>query len=290
MRLARSGRAHRSSPPDGRGHQATRQRSLRARDPPTPAGHRRVARRDSWIEAGDGALALASSLLKRGRVRDAQDALEDARQFASRCGRAEVLVDVAVLTGEAWIDRARLDDAESVLGAALPAARATGDALRLANASLALARCGFWRGRYADAATALPVATTDWPAELRLGQAVLAARIAVGQREPGRAMASVSEALELSSAGHNPSMIAAASCAAAFVHLSVGDLGAVDRDVASSISAARSAHDPLRAIRARLLLAEAERRRKRASNALGIFSGSFAPPRTSPRHFTPNAP
>ena len=227
-----------------------------------------LARRDSWVEAGDGALTLASSLLKRGRIRDAQEALEEARRFASRSGREDVLVDVAVLTGEAWIDRARLDDAESVLGAALPAARANGNDLRLANASLALARCGFWRGRYADASAALPVATSNWPADLRLRQAALAARIAVGQGEPGVAMAAVAEALELSRAGSVPSMLAAALCTAAFVHLSVGDLDSVDRDVASSISAARSAHDPLRAIRARLLLVEAERRRERVSNAL----------------------
>jgi DNA-binding NtrC family response regulator len=227
-----------------------------------------LARRDSWVDAGDGALTLAVSLLKRGRIRDAQEALDEVRQFAGRAGRNGLLVDAAVLTGETWIDRARLDEAESVLGAALQAARATGDALQLAKASLAIARCGFWRGRYADAAAALPTPTSAWPAELRLRHATLAARIAVGERDPGRAMESVSAALELSRGGSNPSMIAAASCAAAFVHLAVGDLGAVDRDVAGSIAAARSAHDPLRAIRARLLLAEAERRRARASTAL----------------------
>src|SRR5207249_11018684 len=60
---------------------------------------------------------------------------------------------------------------------------------------------------------------------------------------------------------------ATAAYASAFVHVAVGDLDAADREIAASISAARAAHDPLRALRARLLRADVERRRGRAASS-----------------------
>src|SRR5262249_54917732 len=63
----------------------------------------------------------------------------------------------------------------------------------------------------------------------------------------------------------------AASYASAFAHLALGDLDACDRDVAASRAAARLAHDPLRAIRARLLAAEAERRRNKPGAAVRVL-------------------
>ena len=49
----------------------------------------------------------------------------------------------------------RLDEADSVLGAALAAARALEDPPRVAAVSLALARASYWRGEYADAEAVL---------------------------------------------------------------------------------------------------------------------------------------
>ncbi len=226
-----------------------------------------LARRDAWTDAANGAVVLASALLGRGRVRDAQAAMEEGRQWASRAARSSLLLDIATLSGEAWIDLARLDEAESVLGAALASARVAHDTGRRRVASLALARCLFWRGRYADAAAALGGVPEDVPAAIRARHSLLATRIAVGVRDVGRAMALVTEAGQRSRAAGDAAGIAAATCTAAFVHLAVGDLDAVERDVQESIAAARAAHDPLRALRARLLLAEAERRRGRAAVA-----------------------
>jgi two-component system response regulator HydG len=226
-----------------------------------------LARRDAWIDATTGALALASALLGRGRTQAARSALDDARRFAGRGGRDELLIDVAVLAGEAWIDLARLDEAEATLTAAASAARAAGDGLRAAIATIGLARALFWRGRYADAASALGGPSDDWPAALRLRHALLQARIAVGQREFSRAMSLVNDASRTAGA-NSAAAQAATSCTAAFVHLAVGDLDAVGADAATAIAAARAGHDPLRAIRARLLLAEAERRRGRKPASL----------------------
>jgi len=242
-----------------------------------------LVRRDGWIEAADAALTLSSSLLRRGRVREAQAALDEARQFASRSGQESTLIDVAVMSGEALIDLARLDDAEAVLTTARAAAHASGDHPRSATAALGLARCLFWRGRYADAAgalTAMPAPDDVSPA-IGLRRRLLAARAAVGQRDFSNAMSLVGESAQSPTVNEQPAWRSMVACAAAFVHLAVGDLDAVDRDVAVAIASSRAAHDPLRAVRARLLLAEAERRRGRTSSAANhlrrLASGSIVP-------------
>ena len=136
-----------------------------------------LARRGAWSDAAGGALALAGSLLRRGRTRDAQSVIAEGRDYASRADAQGTLADLAVLSGEAWIDLERLDEADSVLGAALAASRAVQDPERIAAASLALARASYWRGAFADAA-AIVSAAPDVPA-LRVRRVLL--------ESPGRA-------------------------------------------------------------------------------------------------------
>jgi DNA-binding NtrC family response regulator/tetratricopeptide (TPR) repeat protein len=224
-----------------------------------------LARRGAWADAGGGALGLVRVLLRRGRARDAQAVLEDARQYATRAGHEPMLVDLAILSGEAWIDLGRLDEAEGVLGTALAAARAAQDPARGGGASLSLARCLYWRGQYADAQDALRAAPEAAALPARVRHRLIGSRIAVGLVDFSGAMSLVTEARQ--DAANERGLQAAAAYAAAFVHLAVGDLDAVEREVAESIIAARLAHDPLRAVRARLLRAEAERRRGRTATA-----------------------
>jgi DNA-binding NtrC family response regulator/tetratricopeptide (TPR) repeat protein len=224
-----------------------------------------LARRSDWANAADGALALAGALLRRGRARDALAAIDEGRQYARRAGRDGVLLDLATLDGEAWIDLGRLDEAERVVVTALAAARAASDPARAAAASVTLARCLYWRGQYAEAGAALGGPSHEMA---RVRHALLAARIAVGLRDVSRAMSLVLEAGEWASAAGPAGSKAAVNFTAAFVHLAVGDLDAVERAVSESIAAARAAHDPLRAIRARLIRAEAERRRGRNAAAV----------------------
>ena len=226
-----------------------------------------LARRSDWSNAADGALALAGALLRRGRARDALAAIDEGREYARRSGREGVLLDLATLDGEAWIDLARLDEAERVVATALATARAASDPARAAAASLTLGRCLYWRGQYAEAGAALSAPSHDLPA-LRVRHALLAARIAVGLRDVSRAMSLVLEAGEWTSAAGPAGSKAAVDFTAAFVHLAVGDLDAVERAASESIADARAAHDPLRAIRARLIRAEAERRRGRNAAAV----------------------
>ncbi|HEY2150236.1 MAG TPA: sigma-54 dependent transcriptional regulator [Vicinamibacterales bacterium] len=220
-----------------------------------------LARRDDWTEACRGAIELGWTLLRRGRTREAQNAIENARIYASHSDSSKLLLEVALLSGEAWIDSARLDEAERVLGTELVSARAARDHECAARAGVSLARCLFWRGRYADADVALSAIGDKDAVAIRSRHARQAARIAIGLRDVGRAMTLITGACEQARAIADPALVAAASCTAAFVHLAVGDLDAAARDVDECRTAARAAHDPLRAVRAVLLLCEIERRR-----------------------------
>ena len=219
-----------------------------------------------WPHARDGAIALVGSLLKRGRPQDARAVLADAKDYATRAGQDAAVIDVAIFTGVAWTDLARLDAAEGVLQAALAASRSSETPVRLEHARLALARCLFWRGRYAEAATLL--ASMERPAEATATAVAVAAassRIAIGQRDLGGAVATATEALDLAARMGDPAVLARAACAAAFAHLAIGDRVASDRDVDRAIRAARAARDPLSALRARLLAAESARRAGRGA-------------------------
>jgi DNA-binding NtrC family response regulator/tetratricopeptide (TPR) repeat protein len=226
-----------------------------------------LARRADWDRAAEGTLHLASCLLGRGRPRDAQAALDEARQYAGRVHRESLLVDIATLTGEAWIDLARLDEAESVLATAVASARGAADHGRQVMATIALSRCLYWRGHYAEAAATLAAVREPAVRPHALRAELLAARIAIGQGEYDEATSGAAAALASARATGDARGTAAALYCAALVRTSVGDLDAADGDLTAAIGAARSAHDPLRAVRARLLQVEVDRRRGRRGAA-----------------------
>ncbi len=216
-----------------------------------------LARRGAWSDAARGALALAGSLLRRGRTREAQTIAGEGRDYATRAGEEATLLDLAILSGDAWIDMGRLDEADSVLGAALAAARARQDPERIAAASVGLARSAYWRGEYA-AAEAILDAAPEVPAQ-RVRRVLLTSRIAVGRGDLNRAMLLLATIAEVT---------AAVMWVTALVHLAVGDLNAVQRDLSETLTLARAARDPQRVTRARLLRAEVERGRGRPAAAL----------------------
>jgi hypothetical protein len=69
-----------------------------------------LARRDAWSDATENGLALTRALLDRGRARDAQRVLGMFATGASRSGVPATLIDVAILSGTAWLDVMRLDE------------------------------------------------------------------------------------------------------------------------------------------------------------------------------------
>jgi DNA-binding NtrC family response regulator/tetratricopeptide (TPR) repeat protein len=227
-----------------------------------------LARRGAWTDAAEGGVRLAAALLKRGRSIDAQKAIDEAREHATRAAGAEsLMIDLAALSGHAWIDRARLDEAENVAAAALAAARESGDAGRLAAAQLALSRCLFWRGRYEEAAACVDHPGHPVPPAIAVHRAIVSSRVAVGRGDFGRALADAASAAQLAAEQGIDALKAAAAHAHAFVRLNVGDLDAAERDAAEAIALAHRGHDPLRSVRARLVRAEIERRRGRTGVA-----------------------
>ena len=242
-----------------------------------------LARRGDWAGAIDGSMALAASLLRRGRPRDAKTVLDAARHYCQRTADGESLVAIATLSGVAWTDLGRLGEAGSVLGAA--AASCNPATQSAAPVALALARCRFWQARFREADAALDgVVTARLDAAMDIRIHIVRSRIAVGRLDFNRSMAAAAEAVRGANALTDPSLMAEAACAAAFTHLAVGDLESLERDAAACVSAARSARDPLRVFRVRLLLAEQFRRAGRRAEALEVlrvlqrFAATHLPP------------
>jgi DNA-binding NtrC family response regulator/tetratricopeptide (TPR) repeat protein len=239
-----------------------------------------LSRRRDWSHAADGSLLLAGMLVRRGRVREAQVVLDTARDGLSQAGDRARLTDVAIQRGVALVELARLEDAETVLGAAIAAAHSAGDEDRRARAVSALARTLFWRGKYDEAQSTLRSLSRDLIDDrAAITRLALASRIAVGEKALDLAVTWASEAMERAHGKGEAPFLAQAGYAAAFAHLAVGDVAAVERDAAVCISAARSTHDPLLAVRCRLLLVEAFRRAGRHAPALALLQrlGKIAP-------------
>jgi DNA-binding NtrC family response regulator/tetratricopeptide (TPR) repeat protein len=222
-----------------------------------------LARRDAWTNAAHGALTLAGELMRRGRPRDAHRVLTDAASYAERANDGGGLLDAATLSGESWIDAARLDEAERVLTAALTSARAAADRAHEATLLTSLARCLFWRAEYAAASSCLEsAATTTLSGAAEVRRLRMIARVAVARGEPGPAIAALEEARRQMSPD-DADLRADLEDTWAFVELLVGDYDSVDAHVDASVSASRRARRPLRGLSARLLRAEADRRRSR---------------------------
>jgi tetratricopeptide (TPR) repeat protein len=231
----------------------------------------KMARRAAWIDALRGAQALSDALLRRGRAREALAAAAEGREYASRAGDESALIDLAIVSGNAWIDVGRLDEAESVLGAALVAARALPEPERAAALSLTLARASYWRGAYADAEALIGPVSNSRPVRVR--SMALASRIAVAVGDLGHAMTLAAAAVKEADSDSDVSAKASAAWVTAVAHFAVGDFSAAERDLSETLSLAQAAGIQ-RAIRARLLHAEVERAQGRPQPASRSCSAS----------------
>jgi len=233
-----------------------------------------LTRRGEWTEAAEGSLALAASLLKRGRPHDSKAVIDAARDACRRAAGERLVISAATLSGTASIDLGRLDEAETVLAAAHTVAAHGDDRESLVSVSIALARARFWRGRYAEAQDALRPLVSD-AAELepaaRVRLDVMRSRIAAALDEVAAAVTMSAAAVERADGLARFDLVALATCAAAFAHLVAGDLAAVRRDVAACTAAARATRDPLRRVRAELLLCEHLRRAGLFDEARRVF-------------------
>ncbi|HZW74964.1 MAG TPA: sigma-54 factor interaction domain-containing protein, partial [Caldimonas sp.] len=167
----------------------------------------------------------------------------------------------------------RLDEAETVLAAAQTVAVQSEDRNLLPDVALALARARFWHGRYADAQdTVRPLLDAELGAATRVRVDVMRTRVAVALDDVALAVGTSAAAVERADGLARFDLVAAATCAAAFAHLAAGDLAAVRRDVAACAAASRATRDPLRRLRAELLLCEHLRRAGLFDEARRVFT------------------
>jgi DNA-binding NtrC family response regulator/tetratricopeptide (TPR) repeat protein len=236
------------------------------------------ARRDAWGDAAAAGLRLARALLGRGRLAQLDAVLNEARTHALRGGDHAQLLEAAVLAAELSIDRAQIDEAESVLLAASATASALGEGAAHDGAAIALARTHFWRGRYEEAFAALDRVSAGACRTVDVRRRRWRAKVAIARGDTARALRAITDLLtDAETAGARDQ--AAILQTAAEVSLAAGDVPvAVDRATAA-IRASRAARDPLRTVRARIVLAEALRRQGLASAASmhARWLGRYAP-------------
>jgi DNA-binding NtrC family response regulator/tetratricopeptide (TPR) repeat protein len=104
------------------------------------------------------------------------------------------------------------------------------------------------------------VASDDWPlaaVDSRVTHACLQARATIGAADLAAAGRATADARARAASTGRPVDAAAACRARALLFSSLGDLAATREQVDEGLEAARRAHDPLRALRLRLLLADA---------------------------------
>jgi DNA-binding NtrC family response regulator len=235
-----------------------------------------LARRREWEEATRGGMALARALLRRGRARDAAQALDEVQERLIHVERGTpIWAEAGILAGIAAVDGGRLDAAERLLHTALALAEADPSGKLVARARLALARCLFWRGRYDEARRALEFESTRSGEDphsqaIVIHVAALSSRVAVGRSDAAAAVSTAVSALEAARRTGHAALIAKAACASAFAHSAVGDRTAMDRDIEVSVAASRASRDTLCAMRARLVGAEYAARHGQPGQALAL--------------------
>ncbi|MFN7984067.1 MAG: hypothetical protein U0Q11_19645 [Vicinamibacterales bacterium] len=261
-RLAESGRALLA-----RGRHQAGDRALRQ------AMHA-FSRRSEWVSAVESALAAAASLLARGLLRDAAETLEHARAWGSRSNDLGLVTRVAVATASLRLEQGHLVDAECVLETALEAAMSEGSA-RVNETALALVRCLYWQGRYADAWHRLDLVADAQSGDLATAGAsderavdvdsvrawILRARVAIGRGRAADAVACAARARDGAARSPDLALQSSAWYASALAQLAAGDAGQSEAAAVHALRTARAAHQPLLALRARLVRAEVARRR-----------------------------
>jgi DNA-binding NtrC family response regulator len=240
------------------------------------------ARRDAWPETCAGAKLLASALLDRGRPRDALKVLELPRRGTTESADAAPLIEISRLTANAWIDLARLDEAERVLRAALVTARAEGNAAAASDLADVLARCFFWRGEFTDGLHVLQAAAKPSCILSRSRRHRITARLAVALGDSSTALAAAAQAQAVADRDGSVLLRTYALNTSAFVKLVVGDLAAAEADGMGAVVLARTARAPMQALSALLLHAEAVRRAGRSLSPRALARlrrlASTAPP------------
>ncbi|HXW03815.1 MAG TPA: sigma 54-interacting transcriptional regulator [Vicinamibacterales bacterium] len=209
-------------------------RVLESRGDAALAGH--CAEQEAWI------------LRSRGRAAEAADRFDRARALAAdEAGRLRATLGVGV----AWTDDGRLGPAEATLRS-VSAAAGMLDLPELETASqLALARALYWQQRGEEALLVL----TRGAIGSRADGLALRARVHLRLGELRPAMISASESVRAAACVRERAIAARALASAQYA---AGDTAAARRSTREALLAARAAHLPLQAFRARCERLEAD--------------------------------
>jgi DNA-binding NtrC family response regulator len=219
-----------------------------------------LARRGAWSHAAEGALLLGTALAERGQAAAAESTATEARGWALRAREPQLLIAVGILLGRVLVDMGRLADAACVLEA-VAASAASGRSPTRTAATLALARCFYWQGRYDEAWQRLQADTdTDASAEEAIGVATMRARLAVARARYIDAIAESARARDEARRIGDPGMLARACYATALAQLAAGDGTQAAAAATEAVRAARRARAPRVGVCAHLLRGEIARR------------------------------
>lgn len=214
-------------------------------------------RREDWPNAGRSGLLLGELLLVRGRAAEASGIFDSAKEHFLRAEAMQPAAEAMVYLGVAQTDQAMFAEAEATLRAALAASSVSSER-RVAGAGvLALSRCLFWQGRYAEANVLLQTSESSEGQEPHeaIRRWCLAARIMLALGDIARAGALIRKAGAIPKRGEAADVLVSSIQAA--LQAKVGDMAALRLHVQNGLRAARSAHLPLCALRLRLTLCEA---------------------------------
>jgi DNA-binding NtrC family response regulator len=230
----------------------------------------------------DGAARCAERLgrlhTNRGQIRAALGQFERARSLA-----ADETVHRAATLGiaNAWLDDGRLGEAEALLRSmAVTAALAQRPD---AAVSHGLARCLYWQGRYVEAAVVLQPHIDHAPDVECLA---LTALVQIADPTPASGLQFARRALDALDAAASDASQWAAHLTMAAALAAAGDCPAAGQHIAAAFAAARRAHMPLAAIRARVthlhVLARIDPQApaaRRLARRLGVIGRQSALPR-----------
>ena len=230
-------------------------------------------RRGEWAAAAEGSLILAQSLVSRGRLTDASSVLDGSRAWATKARDLRLLQALALLTARVQTESGRLSEAEALVETALASVTSVGSG-GVVHATLALVRCLYWQGRFADAWQRLmlvqPDAEEDPRDSVRLW--VARSRVAIGRGRVAEAVGDAARARDAAVAIDDPALCGAAFYACALAQLAAGDATQAAAAAAAALQAARRAHDPMLALSVRVLRAEVARRQGQRGPALLLVS------------------
>lgn len=213
------------------------------------------SRREDWLNAGRSGLLLGRLLLVRGRA--ASVIFDTARDDFLRAQATELAAHAMIYVGLAQTDQATLAESEATLRAALVAASLAPERGAEGPAVLALARCLFWQGRYAEARALLErtecldrLEPSDVARRWCLGARVM---LALGDIARAGWLIRKAEAIP----ARDEATAALISSIQAALQARVGDMAALRMHVRDGLRAARAAHLPLCALGLRFTLCEA---------------------------------